>query len=281
MDVCFDTLDKGRWLRTVCDTYRNRRSMKRCVIHIGDSISNERIMPVHLVLLAYMIDALKKENVEVSMKRNAIEDYIYTGLNFKDYFVKNHTFSPVSDESVFGMWRVNEKEIEVHPRRIQDYLKRVFFQNKDLSAVSISLVEAYYNIFDHSESNDNAWSMMKYDENQERLSVAVCDCGIGIPNSVRQSIPGLSDEDAIRKAMENGFTTGSKTYNKGMGLGFIKDSCTEDDKLRIFSGNGLLVASRDSVKTYRIPFYMQGTLMYYDLTLSHLGEEEIMNDFQF
>lgn len=276
--IRFDTLKKGTWFRTVCDTFSKRRQVHECQIYISDDIAKGRIMPVHLVTLAYLIDALKKEGAKVFIVMNTVGSFIYNELHFREYFLVNSpAFTTNEDERILGLWRVNEDEKDVHPKRVQDYLKRFFFQNKDLTAIGSSLMEAYYNIFDHSESKNNAWSMMKYDEQTEKLSVAVCDCGIGIPASVRQYYPDMLDKDALQKAIEYKFTTRSKSYNGGMGLGNIKDSCTEDDFLRIFSGQGLLIANRDNVKIVQTPFYFQGTLLYYDLSLKHFEEETIEN----
>lgn len=124
--------------------------------------------------------------------------------------------------------------------------------------------------------------MVWYDERDERLWVAVCDCGIGIPESVRKSIPGLSDRIALKKALEDKFTTKSKSYNGGMGLGIIKDSCTKkDDYLRIHSGNGVLRANKDSMKITKSGFQFQGTLLYYRLSLNQFEDEQTIDDFTF
>ena len=80
--------------------------------------------------------------------------------------------------------------------------------------------------------------------------------------------------------MEFQFTVKSKGHNRGMGLGNIKDSCTEKDALKIVSGKGLLVAMRDDVKTFLTTFDFPGTLIYYDLTLSHFDREDIIEDFE-
>ena len=79
--------------------------------------------------------------------------------------------------------------------------------------------------------------------------------------------------------MEYKFTTGSQTHNMGMGLGNIKDTCTEDDILGIISNNGCLFAKRENMRAYENSFYFPGTLIYYELSLSHFDEEEIIDNF--
>lgn len=282
-DIRFDIPDRTTWFRIVNHAFSERKRLSDYQICISDEIKKRWIKPYHLVTLAYLIDALKKEGNQVSFDMNRNGSYIYNELHFKDYFSDDSPiFTPMDDDRILGLWRVNEPEIEIRPRRIQDYLKRVYFPHKDLSAVGICLTEAYYNIFDHSESTNNAWSMVWYDERDERLWVAVCDCGIGIPESVRKSIPGLSDRIALKKALEDKFTTKSKSYNGGMGLGIIKDSCTKkDDYLRIHSGNGVLRANKDSMKITKSGFQFQGTLLYYRLSLNQFEDEQTIDDFTF
>lgn len=227
-----------------------------------------------------MVDALKQEGAKVYIRSNKMGDYLYNELHFKDYFVDNKNFLPSHDESLLSLWRVKEDEIDLHPELIQQYLKRTFFSNKDLSAVKLSLLESYYNIFDHAEARNNAWSMMMYNEECHRLYVAVGDLGIGIPTSVKRVIPSLSDEEALLKAMEPTFTSMSRKHNRGLGLGYIKDACTEGDSLTIVSNHAKLVTTQDRTTTAPMPFLFRGTLIYYELTLTHFENEEIIDNFE-
>ncbi|OAV64176.1 hypothetical protein Barb6_03361 [Bacteroidales bacterium Barb6] len=116
--------------------------------------------------------------------------------------------------------RITDAEKEAHSQHIHNYLKHNFFIHKDLSAVKNSLDEVYYNVFDHAEAKGNAFSSIRYDADLKRLTVAVCDFGIGIARKVQKKCPDItSDVEAIKKAMEDKFTTQSQQHNKGMGLG--------------------------------------------------------------
>ena len=48
--------------------------------------------------------------------------------------------------------------------------------------------------------------------------LAISDFGVGIPYNVRKIIPGVSDHDAIREALKEGFSTKSTPKNRGAGL---------------------------------------------------------------
>ena len=67
--------------------------------------------------------------------------------------------------------------------------------------------------------NDNAFSLIMYDEDKHVLHAAIADFGIGIVQSVRNYIPSIScDKEALLKAAENNFTVKSTDRNKGKGL---------------------------------------------------------------
>lgn len=62
------------------------------------------------------------------------------------------------------------------------------------------------------------------------IETAIADFGVGIPASVRQKIPEVSDANAILKAVEEGFTTKGVPGNRGAGLNYLLQ--------RVVLGNG-------------------------------------------
>ncbi len=160
-------------------------------------------------------------------------------------------------------------------------MERQFFKGKDLTVVKESLAEIFYNIFDHAEADGNAFSFIKYDEKTRKLHVAICDFGIGIARSIRSYFPDIkSDEEAIEKAMKDNVTVKSRPHNKGMGLGNIINAISEDDKLRIISNGGMVYASGNFRKTFQTGFNFTGTLIYYEISLSHFPDLEINATFE-
>lgn len=284
--INFDTTDRNKWLSTIAEaseTHRDCTSNDHIILGFNGINGTEKITPIHIVSLACLIESLARKHVIVHIQNretNAVSNFLWENLRFREYWAGGQNFVPAQDTNVFNLWRIINNEKEIHSRRIHDYLKQTFFQHKDLSAVQNSLDEVYYNIFDHANADGNAFSFIFYDKKNEKLHVAVCDFGIGIAKSVRNALPEIPDDmAALLKAMEYKFTTGSQTHNMGMGLGNIKDTCTENDILGIISNKGCLFAKRENMRAYENTFYFPGTLIYYELSLSHFEEEEIIDNF--
>ncbi len=130
----------------------------------------------------------------------------------------NHLAAPSCD-NIFNLWRIVESEKDLYAKNVEEYFKKTYFSGKDLSAVSVSLVEAYYNIFDHADAGGNAFSMISYNPDKQILSYAVADFGLGIPNSVRKFMTSdITDIKAISWALQDHATVRSTFRNKGFGM---------------------------------------------------------------
>lgn len=282
--INFSTAELESWLHTVSDYTKVEFGENDEIVLNFTNILDEDISPAHIVSLACLIEHLDQKRLKVSVPAahtNNISNYILTQLRFKDYWYehRNHVVAP--SESIFNLWRIVDSQKDEYSILVHNYLKRHFFQSKDLSAVQNSLIETYYNVFDHAKANNNAFTFVRFDESKQELLVATCDFGIGIANSVRTVMPELeSDSAAIKQALEYKFTTKSQGHNKGMGLGNIKDTCIGNDILTIISGNGKVLTNYNKVETYDHNFSFPGTLIYYTLTLSHFEEEEVLDNFE-
>ena len=81
------------------------------------------------------------------------------------------------------------------------------------------MTEAFYNVFDHAKAGNNAFSIIKYIEEDNKLHVAISDFGIGITRSVRSFLPSIkNDKEALKIAVKDKFTVGSTLRNRGFGL---------------------------------------------------------------
>ncbi|WP_456087513.1 hypothetical protein [Parabacteroides sp.] len=108
------------------------------------------------------------------------------------------------------------------------------------------------------------------------LHVAICDFGKSISKSVRNFDPTItSDSDALKKSIEVDFTVESKVHNRGKGLDNIL-SCA--DAIRIICNKARLLKKHE-VKIDNFDF--NGTLIYFELYLGDLEEEEILDEFDF
>lgn len=275
----FSSIDKGRWIERIVDCYNAVIDDNSVSISISEEVPPRELSPFHVVTLACLIECLKSRSIKVSLEGNSVGHYLYDTLHFKEYFVDDVGFLGTSDETIFNLWRIKKSEMEVHARRVKEYLNNHFFKGKDLSMVAASLTEAYYNVFDHAKAGDNAFSMVRFDEKTEKLFVAVCDFGCGIPANINRMKAFDKDCEALSYAVRELVTTSSTTHNKGWGLANIRCSCTEKDMMRIVSGKGLLLLHGEYEKMFELGFSFPGTLLYYDLSLSHFQDEEIVDDF--
>lgn len=284
--VLFSNTERSYWLKTITEVHgefvgdTRDNSIQSVVFSFAEHITPKDILPFHLVTLACLIHYLKGLGLDVFIANtnNAIFQYVYYDLGFSEYWKggKNYVEAP-SHDSIFNLWRITEEEKDLYAKRVEEYLRRTYFANKDLSAVSVGLVEAYYNIFDHAQAKGNAFSLIQFDEETSILHIAISDFGIGIAQSVSDFDKGITnDKDAILKALEDNFTVKSTDRNKGMGLSIIIAPAVE---ARIFSHNGLVYKHNSIIEGYDCEMFFPGTLIYYEIDLSQMDDEEIMNEF--
>lgn len=279
----FTTTGRLDWIIKIADSINSLKA----VVNQGDRIifqlpsETDQFEAVHLVSLACLIEFFQKKGCEMAVKNN-VREFIFDKLNWRAYWSGHQDYTEAKDENILNLWRITDQGKEVHSQQVYNYIKHGAFAQKDLSAVPNSLLEAYYNIFDHAEANGIAFSFIRYIENDQKLSVAICDLGRGIAASVKSKYPDIKDDSsAIEMAMKDRFTIRSKTHNRGMGLGNIRTTCTDEDALRIISNKGYIVAKKEEIIKRENNFNFPGTLIFYDLSLSHFEDEEIMANFEF
>lgn len=280
--IKFKSLDKELWLRMISKVkaeYKADIYKKYILLEFNSELNSEDFEPIHFVTLACLIQFFyeNKHQVAIVSGNDSIRNMLFSDLCIQEYWSggKNHVDS-VSD-NIFNLWRIIETEKDLYAKNVERYFKNNFFKGKDLSVISLSMIEAYYNVFDHAEANGNAFSLIKYDKNSELLHVAVCDFGKGIAKSVRDFTPDITnDKDALLKSIEADFTVGSKSHNKGKGLDNIL-SCSS--VVRIFCNNALLLKNDAGIRIFDVDFHFFGTLIYLKIDLSLTEDEEILEEF--
>lgn len=283
-DIIFNSLRKEEWLKEISsirNTYKDGVYKKNVRFVFDNTLKADSFQPIHLVTLACLIHFLdaKGHMVYVSSDNDSVVSVLFEQLRFPEYWSGGKNHVDATDSNVFNLWRIVEAEKDLYAKNVEQYFKNTFFRGKDLSVISLSMVEAYYNVFDHADADGNAFSLIKYEEAEEVLHVAICDFGKGIAKSVRDFNSEIQkDTDALLKSIEIDFTVGSKAHNKGKGLDNIL-SCS--DVVRIVSNNALLLKiSSDIVKAFKTDFHFSGTLIYFEIALSKMEDEEILEEFE-
>lgn len=138
------------------------------------------------------------------------------------------------------------------------------FTRGDLAAIEWSINEITDNVINHSESQTGGFvQLTTFSKQQRRVEYAVCDAGIGIPSSLRQSHPELtSDTDALDRAIREGVTR-DKKIGQGNGLfGSFEISRVSEGYFEVHSGHARLRQNKKvavRVREAQVPY--QGTLV--------------------
>lgn len=282
--ILFNTTSREDWFKSICQ-YRNNYSQEGNGVNVSidfkKDIKIEALQPFHLATLACLIQWLSDKGYKAYLKysNKEVSDYIYNTLKFSEYWKggRNHVEVKSPTNNIFNLWRIVNSEKDIYAKQVENYFKQTEFQEKDLSSLSVCMAEAYYNVFDHAKAGNNAFSIISYDDKKKILHSAICDFGIGIARSVRDYDNSIvDDEEALKTAVLNNFSVKSQGHNKGKGLDNI---LTNSDELRIVSGEAFLYSTGSQRKTYHLPYYFRGTLIYFDVDLSKLEDEEILNEF--
>lgn len=152
---------------------------------------------------------------------------------------------------------------------------------RSLASIRLCLEEAFNNIKDHSEVLIGC-CCAHHDVKAKQIIICISDFGVGIPVNVRTKAASLSDDRAIAKACEMGFTTGTPGRNMGAGLHHLVQNIVSlhGGVARIYSGRGSYTCVRDRGRVKGTPrtspaFY-PGTVirMILDTTKVSLAKDE-------
>lgn len=279
----FTSADKGYWFKTISEIrliYHFSKKPLDISLDFSENIKKNEITPSHLVSYACLIQELKNHghNVYQLYKNEEIANYIYNDLGFKYYFSLKENHVKSSQNNVLNLWRIVPNEVESYARDTTDYFKLKFFKGKDTTQILYTLLESYYNVLDHADAGNNAFSLVQYLEDQRKIYVAISDFGIGIKSSVQTVVPSITtDLDALKKASELNFTVKSKSHNGGKGISNILDMST---RANILSGEAMLYKFNDVIKYYELDFSYSGTLIYCTIDVNSMPDDEVLTQFE-
>ncbi|WP_342148397.1 hypothetical protein [Methylorubrum sp. SB2] len=113
---------------------------------------------------------------------------------------------------------------------------RLNMNEPSLAAFQVAASEIFNNIKDHS-SIDIGSVFVQHFPQQKTVNISIADFGNGIPTTVRKVAPGITDEEAIVRAVQRGFTSQSVPGNRGAGLDFLLQTAvgTNEGSVTIYS----------------------------------------------
>lgn len=218
------------WLRFLNEN-RNPSKYIRDKTYVFDFTKTTFLKPYHLASIACLIEEYKNAGAKIvitSKKRTEVGTFLkYTKFEsfWKARFDRNHCFKAALLNTLPILKYENER-IDAFATLAQNFYAAHTIPGKDLSPLRLTVVEALNNISDHSGSKVSGFISTQYYKTKSELLVAICDFGKGIPYKVNSFLKTenkskLKDIEALKKALESGFSTHSTPHNRGVGLDTI------------------------------------------------------------
>ncbi len=188
-----------------------------------DSSRLEFIDPTGVVVLANLVDYMRRVGAKVTVR--VIKPYS-RGIEYLDDFGFFKYYGGKYLRTDAAIRRTTVPLERVESQRIFAYLDnqlmpwiaaRVALEQESLAAVKTCFEEIFHNIDDHSGVKIGCAFAQFFPKNNH-IHVAISDYGEGIPVVVRRKLPRLTDEEAVVKACEEGFSTKTNVRNRGAGL---------------------------------------------------------------
>ena len=272
--------DREHWIKVLSffldELQPNEIENSHITISLSEDVQEANVLPFHMVLLACFIEYIHSMNYKVIIDSPNREAKCYFDETFRAYFVGGQKYIEPDHDDILNLWKVvNEKAIS-YSMQVAKYLNNEHFEGIDMSKLKVALDEVYANIADHSQSKGNAFSYIKYIPQDRKIYVAVCDFGLGIAKTLRDSnTKYLSDKDALRDSINIGVSARTNERNKGYGLDSIVTSLSENDILCILSNRGFLMSTGNrNIKIYDLDFDFKGTLIYFEISTDSFPVKE-------
>ena len=246
-------------------------------ITLDNSVAGKTFAPMHIATLACFIEKATLNGTKVRVRIKGNEAFANAVMPENWNCPQNANCHDSSAES--RIWLIKQEEIEAYAEQMYQSIKNGKFQQKDLSAIKNSMLEIFYNIFDHANANGLAFSMLRANPLSGKIEFAACDLGIGIVNSVRKIHPNITDAHAITLAAKNGFSIRSKAHNMGYGINNIECACTEDDEFLLISNGISRLTKNGNVEIRPTNFFFPGTIVSFESNMNNLPDEEIIDCF--
>ena len=185
------------------------------------------VHPAHLVLAAALAKKVGKENATISKKAPTSALYL-DRMGLYDF---------VANDSPFDAYKKNEpagrfvpisvvKDEASQTKFTSDMIPLLHLNERNSSVISYVFGELIRNVLEHSYSMDGAFVAAQYYKKSNKVSIAICDTGIGLWKSLNLWKP-RTDTDALKLALTPGISgttlkEGGTAENAGAGLFFTK-----------------------------------------------------------
>jgi anti-sigma regulatory factor (Ser/Thr protein kinase) len=238
-----------------------------------------------LVMLACLLEELIQLQCNISFTggQKALNQHLTNIRFYEQWLVDNdrNLFKHSKNNTTLCLWKINKNSFSNYSQHAQEYFKRSFANNIDLSSLSSNLDEVFNNIFDHSKSKNDGYVISQFYPKNNNISFSVCDFGIGIAKSlndyrVSNNNTKLEDSEAIFEATRLGSSAKSTPRNRGFGLDNIKSFVKSGNgMLNIISNKGQLKIENSSITFFPISTEFKGTLITVRIDLKVFDEDDL------
>lgn len=213
------------------------------------------IEPAGVTVLSNLIGKLKKHGSRVSFTYIEPDksdkwcpmSFLDDSMFFKHYLKETLHHSSALRPTTRPLENVTYTKSYQYLDEAMDWLAgKLQLTKASLGDIKTCLKEIFNNIQDHSSEN-NGYIFIQHFPNKDKVTVAISDFGIGIPANVQTKHPSFNDAKALKKAVQEGFTTKSSPRNRGAGLDFLLHNVVNNNKgsVYIHSNSGILSCIHD------------------------------------
>lgn len=219
------------------------------------------IEPSGVTILSNLIEWLRQKGVQViftypsdTMKNpSAGIKYLDDSMFFQHYLNKCLTLNPGVRNTTMPLKLIDYDESYqwMDLNFIPWLSERLFISPGSLADIKISFGEIFNNIRDHAGEKTGCIFAQHY-PNKEKVIISISDFGIGIPNTIRREYPSLNDEQALKKAIEEGVSSKSTPRNRGAGLKTLLQNAVINygGTVQIRTYSGVLTVNRNEFNEF-------------------------------
>lgn len=281
-------------MRTFIGQAIEKRNAEQSSSVIFDFKRLEFIEPAGVVALANTIEHFKLSRVKVTFANCKVANKANIYLDdsgFFEHYTKKKLFqqsNPRSTTIPLELFSADAYTSYLYFKLMPWIARSTDSPEQSLETIRACLEEVFHNIEYHA-SSDYGCVFAQHFPRKNRLVIAISDFGIGIPTRVKTRVPGVSDPECLRLAIQEGFTTKTNVRNRGVGLSLLTKHITTKNggTVLIHSGEGYLSATHSArgmnVTSRQSEWTYPGTLVQVSLrtdTLERLESEAAPEEFQ-
>lgn len=258
---------------------------KHKVDHLEVDFNDVRFMETDdFVILACLIESfcIQKCNVSFIGGTDGFNHHLYN-IKFKEYWNEGFDrdeFTISKNRTTLCLWKISKNMIYSYSNYAKEYFERLTTDNKNLVPLSSNIDEVFNNIFDHANSPVTGYIITQYYPKNNKISFAVCDFGVGIPNAIKtsniQNTSITEDWKAILWSLEYGSSIKSTPKNRGFGLNNLLELTeSSNGKLSIVSNNGVVIkVANKNFSAGPVNYDFKGTLIKAEVDLNTFDEKD-------